>query len=656
MEVGPLQGSPFWGRPFHGAIPGTPHHTEEEAQEEVTREELVNGIAEFVHSERMLEAGKLILTFSKADPALCKDEDTARNLVSSIFYWCLNAERYDWAAKIAWDKNLFHLDIHFTRLIWKEVKTSKMLMLMGSASTSKSYAMGVWLLLDWVRDPEYTNVSLVGPSEDHLRDNLFSHLVTLHQQASIPLPGITGDLFIGLDTKKRNGCIRGVVIPLGKRPAGRLQGRKRKPRKGAPHPVFGRMSRMRIFLDEFEKIPSGVWKDIDNVVANLTEDPEGFKLVGAFNPEDPFGNVAVRCEPVTGWEGFDPDKDEVWTSKRNWRVVRLDAAKSENVVARKELYPGLQTYEGFQAIVENSGGTDSPGYWTMARACFPRTGAVFNVIPSLMLNKSKGEFIFIDQPTPCGGVDVALEGSDTAEFAAGLFGQVVGIKHRPNFEHPDGWTEYFVDESQRRIIRYGLQVNQIFPLVPGDTVSMAKQIMENSQRLGIAPEWLLLDRTGNGAGVHDLLKGMWSQAVLGVNFSESATDKKILEEDTKPAKEVYKYLVSEVWFALKKFIEFDLFKMLETQDEPEVMKQMGGRRYAAGKLTQVESKPDYKSRGNKSPNKADAVTLLVHVVRLASGLILSGLRMKSTVSAGNSSKPVCRVDVSNRYDDLEADY
>ncbi len=46
---------------------------------------------------------------------------------------------------------------------------------------------------------------------------------------------------------------------------------------------------------------------------------------------------------------------------------------------------------------------------------------------------------------------------------------------------------------------------------------------------------------------------------------------------------------------------------------------MTGRRFLlTQKKTKVESKKDYKSRGNKSPDRADALTMLVHVVRMQS--------------------------------------
>jgi hypothetical protein len=621
----------------------------------MTREKLIDVVAGHLHAEQLIDGAREVARFSGIDPRKVDARPVALELCNSLFYWCLNNNHYPWAARLIWTTNLFNYEPRATQMVWDTIQTSNSFMLMGAASMSKSYGAGAWLLLDWVRDPEFTSVNLVGPSEDHLKDNLFTHLITMHSQSALPLPGVVKDLFIGLDPKKRKGAIRGIVIPVGKRPAGRLQGRKRVPRP-VPHPTLGPLSRIRFFLDELEKIPIGVWKDIDNVFANLDSDIDGFKIGGAFNPEDPNGQVAVRCEPDKGWEAFDPETDEKWKSKRGWDVLRLDAAKCENVVQKKVIFPGLQTYEGFQRIISNAGGLDTPGYWTMARACFPRGGAIYCVIPSMLVYKLRAEFMFGEEPTNCGAADLALEGNDNAEFAVGRFGKAVGIRFAPTFENPEGREILFKDKNGKRVLRWALQIDQVFPLERGDTVKMAEQVKANAIKFHIPPGWLMLDRTGNGSGVHDLLKSLWSPEVRGVNYQESATDRKILEEDTKTAKEEYERVVSELWFAFKKWAEFDLVKIKPTALDEELTKELTGRRYMSGKLTRVEVKTEYKSRGNPSPNKADAVTLLLHGVRVASSCVPSALAPDAGrfVTGSDDTEPVpVFVCECNRFDDID---
>jgi hypothetical protein len=619
------------------------------------REQLVAEVAKHLHAGQLLEAGRAVAVFSGFTLKKCDNPEQAKEFCYSLLHWCLDNDRYDLAASMLWGKTLFNYEPRCTRMVWEQVKGHAALMLMGSASMSKSYGCGVWLFLDWLRDPEYTNVIVVGPSEQHLKDNLFTHLVTLHTSATLPMPGHVGDLFIGLDPKMRKSAIAGLVMPIGKRAAGRLQGRKRVPRK-IPHPKFGTLSRIRIFIDELEKVPQGIWKDIDNVFSTFEGDAEGFKLIAAFNPEDINGQAAARCEPEKGWLEFDPEVDEVWTSKRGWRVLRLDAAKSENVTQKKLLFPGLQSYEGFQRIIQNAGGTDTPGYWSMARGCFPRAGAIYSVIPSTLVGRLKGEFMFGETPENVGGVDLALEGGDVAEFAVGRFGKAIGIRYPKSFDHPNGREELFKNRQGKRVLRWACQVDQVFPLPSADTVKMAEQVKAAAIKFMIKPRNLMCDRTGNGAGVHDLLKNLWSEEVQGVNYSGGASERKILEEDTQTALEEYEKVISELWFALKKWAEHKFFMIAAAALTEELVKELSGRRYAPGKCSKVESKPDYKSRGNGSPNKADAVTLLLHGVRLSFLCIPSAVDDCAGTSVSGSpdrDEMICIVDESNRFDDLE---
>lgn len=644
-------------------MPGLHRHREYSQELHIAvsdaREQLVDEVAKHLHAGDRFAAARLIASFTGQDPKkVVTTEDKSLEFCFSLLQWCLDNDHYDWAARMLWGEHLFTYKPRCTQMVWRALQTKQAILLQGSASMSKSYGGGVWHLLDWVRDPVYTNILLVGPSEDHLKGNLFSHLVTLHQSSTLPLPGIIGDLFIGLDPRARRSAIRGVVIPLGKRPAGRLQGTKRYPRKTA-HPIFGRMSRVRIFMDEFEKIPVGVHKDIDNVFSNLDGDVEGFKITGAYNPEDISGQVAQRAEPPGGWgeDSFKPDRDEEWVSKRGWFVVRLDAAKSENVVQKKKVFEGLQTVEGFNKIIQNAGGLDTPGYWTMCRGCFPRSGAIYTIMSALSVSQMKGEFIFVEAATDCGGVDLALEGGDAAEFCHGKYGRASGYKSPPSLDNPQGKTVMFEDKHGQRCFRFAVQLIEIFPLANGDTVKMAEQVRTHAVRLHVAPKDLMLDRTGNGAGVHDLLKALWSQEIRGVNYSESASETKILEEDTKTAKEEYERAVGELWFAFKKFCNFGFLRAKAEALTESLVLQLTGRRYAPGKQTKVEEKPEYKARGNSSPNEADSATLMVMAARKGSGVIPSAANENAgNVSGGSGNdRPVeHRVARIDKYDDLDS--
>lgn len=627
---------------------------------------LTEQVTELLSTEKPFDAARKVGQFLNNDRKArgekpmdvpCETKQQAYVLLGLLLQWLLDNDGFEEAALLLWGPTQFDPRPDSTRRVWAAFEKHNNILLMGAGSMSKSFSMAIKLFLEWIRDPEHTTVKVLGPSEQHLEDNLFTHLVQLHKNSRIPLPGTVGKLFIGLDARARKSSITGVVIPLGKKAAGRLQGVKRSPRK-KPHPKFGNLSRLFIFLDEIANIPGGIWRDIDNLLSNTNGD--GLKIVGAFNPTDQNDPVGQRTEPPFGWPSFDADEHFEWLSTRGWFVVRLDAKYCENVVQGRVVFEGLQTLQGYNLIIQNSGGLDSPGYWAMARGCFPPTGTVMSIIPPGMLDKWKAEPIWYDRPRPCGGVDLALEGGDTARFAKGLFGLASGVKLPPTLMKPEGEVLLFKDSKGRVRPRHILFLEQIFKLPKAETVAMAEEIIRVARAALIEPEWLCVDRTGNGAGTHDLMKHNWGSGCQGVNFSEGAGEAKIMVEDSGTAKELYDRIQSELWFAMRKFIEFQYFFVSPSLDTSELVPQLTGRLFRmCGKKSKVETKPDYKSRNqNKSPDEADGVSLFLNGVRRASGFI-PGMSVDNSTEPDlgdrdDSDRDGDLTDVTNRFDDLDA--
>jgi hypothetical protein len=413
------------------------------------------------------------------------------------------------------------------------------------------------------------------------------------------------------------------------------------------HPIFGARTRLRFFIDEMEKVPLGLWKDIDNVFSNVDADNEGFKIGGAFNPEDRNGPCGIRCEPAAGWETLDKDKDEIWRSARGWDVCRLNAMRSENVQQRKVLYPGLQTYEGVQRIVQNAGGWHAAGVYTMVYAMFPPKGLVSTVVTQDMITGIKHEYLWLDKPDTVGGVDVALEGGDTAFFAVGRTGIARGVKRL------DGSETTFDSPRPAALL------DQLFVIPAGNTVEVALSVHNFATQLGIRPEHLVIDRTGNGAGVHDLVRVKWDMSVVGVNYSESSTQRRILVEDTRTCYDEYDRLVTELWFAVRKWLQAKSLAIGPFVATDELFSELTGRQYHAtdrAKKTRIETKKEYKDRNNDaSPDQADALTLFLHAARAANPGLPSLTGDPSGVSRGRLSDTpnAPRVSVTDRLDHLD---
>lgn len=587
---------------------------------------LTEEVASLVHKERPYQAAMVLRDALKLSIKLENDPAKYYPPLIEYLHHLLNSGLPASAAKILWTSTQFTPEPQCTKDVWELFETSSQGLIMGSGSMSKSYGMGVRLFLEYIRDPEFTTIKVIGPSEDHLETNLFSHITGLHRTAKLPMPGEVGELFIGLSRRDQLSSIKGVVIPVGKvKKAGRIQGAKRRSRP-TPHKLFGALSRLFIFMDEVENIPGGIWSDVDNILSNIDEEGtvSGFKIFGAYNPSDQTLEVGKRAEPPFGWNAFDMEKHFKWKSTRGWDVLRLDGERCENVVQGKVIYPGLQTRAGLEAIARNSGGRQSAGYFTMGRGAYPPSGVELTIIPPGLLAKMRGKFIWYESPTPVGAADLALEGGANAVFTLGKWGRASGILFPPSLEHPLGRRYLFKDRMGQSIIRWGLQAEQQLIVPRGETVHMKDSLIGLCRKAGIKGEFFACDRTGGGSGVADLMRYEWSPSIHDVNYSEGCSNTKIMLEDRKTCDEELERLASELWFAMKAWGEFNYLLISPEFDMTKITQQLTQRKFrTTGLRTKVEAKKDYMSRGFESPDEADSLTLLVHAARKGSGVTLS---------------------------------
>lgn len=621
-------------------------------------------ISAFVHKRELVDAARLYVDVMKIRLKV-GGEKSAEGILQGYLHSLLNSGRMKEAANLLWTPTQFSADPGSVKAVWDLYDTANMGLIMGAAKMGKSYSMGARLFLEYIRDPEWTSIRVVGPSESHLEENLFSHLVALHDRASLPTPGEVGSLFIGLNRRDQLSSIRGVVIPKGNtKKAGKLQGGHRRPRN-TPHPIFGPLSRLFIFLDEIENVPNGVWLDVDNVLSEIEKEggpSSGFKIFGAYNPTNSGDEVAKRAEPSFGWSAVDEDRHFRWTSVRGWEVLRLDAEKSENVLEGKTLYPGLQTREGLETIARNAGGRNAPGYRTMGRGMYPSMGMEATIVPSGMLAKFRGTFIWFEDPLAVGGCDLALEGGANCVYTLGKWGLASGFKLAPSLEFPDGKPVMFKNPRGQIVPRWALQINQQFVLPKGDTVAMKDSILSICRRAGVRPEYFACDRTGHGAGVADLLKHEWSTLIHDTNYSSSASEGKLMLEDSKTCKELYERQQTELCFAFRIWGEFGYILIDPALDMSKLTQQITQRRFrTSGGHAKAESKKDYMSRGFPSPDEFDSLTLAVQAARLGSGLVLS-MRGEQVDLPGSQQfeddwpgdfQGGAKIDVSNRTDFLD---
>jgi hypothetical protein len=569
---------------------------------ECTDEELVRAVAEI--------------------EATVQTPDQAKSWIWFLIKRLLDSERYTMAGLVLWGPALFSSEPKAVRTLFQTVRSCQNLIVLGAAAMGKSYSLIAYCLLDWLRDPQYSEFKIISTTAGHAKSQAFSTLQRLYSTSIVPLPGLAMDGFIGLNPKDRHSALTLIGIPQGEDGKGTLQGFHPVPRP-TPHPVFGSMSRVRALLDEGEEIPVGVWEGVANLLASGFG-VEHVKVFCATNPRDPSSRLAQLAEPEGGWSQIDLDKDKRWRSLERWDVLRLDGADCENVVERKLIFPGFLSWDGYQKFALEMGG-QSPRYLTFGRGMYP-LGALSNtLIPYSLLEGNTGQYLFSGRTVGCAGLDLASEGGDRVVLFVGRYGKAIGFQ--PLNGKPTLWPKP----------RYCIQLDQWFEMPKEKTIALASSVEAKCKGLNINPDWLSCDRTGLGTGVHDALNEQWSGAVRGIMWGSEAGNRKILADDHDYSLELYDGIACEMYVRVRKYLEFGLMAFSPQIETGMLFKELSARRYQpsskgpSGKpRIRLEPKREFKKRLGWSPDLADALVMLVH------GASLNGPE-KASVLGGNKA-------------------
>jgi hypothetical protein len=199
------------------------------------------------------------------------------------------------------------------------------------------------------------------------------------------------------------------------------------------------------------------------------------------------------------------------------------------------------------------------------------------------------------------------------------YGETLGFR-------PIGSAEvqtYGKDEEGNPITRWAAQIDQVIDLKKLKTEEQYEQVRFFCEQAGVDPDWLSVDRTGNGTGVNDLLHSRWSHEVMGVGWGEAATDTKIMDESQDLASEICDGVHTEMYWAFRQWLEFGFIYFGPNLDVRELFWQFSNRKVNSigkgktGKArVRLQSKKEFKRVYGRSPDDADAVVMALHRIRL----------------------------------------
>jgi hypothetical protein len=574
-------------------------------------------------------AANSVLIFSQS-PERVTNEAEGMALLKNLLQLFLDNDQYLEAGALLWPRHMFDPRPQFTKDIFKAIVEENQLLIPGANGTSKSYSITAFMYLDWRRDPAFTKIVASAVNEEHLKRTLMAQVQQFHVAAAIPMDQkiTSNELYFGLEGIPDMG-IAGVLLPQGSEGTGRIRGYKPKPLRKEKHPRFGHSSRVRFFGDEGQIYRPSVFKDFGSMQSAMNG-PDPVKIIITYNPDSTDRPVVKRAMPPQGWLIEDLEILYRYKSKEGWSVLRLDAAKCENVIQRKDAYPGLQSFEGYMKFVQGGGDTSSD-YFEKARGYPPIKGAVNIIIPTNAPQEYRGEANFIEPPTVFATIDCAYQGEDNPILTIGRYGSAAG------WTKENGEKLVFTDylKPTERKPRHILQIDQQIQLINrDDTVSLSEEIIAKCKELRIKPENVGVDGTGNGFGTYSHLKNYWEKGkvsnILLVQWARKATEKKILNEDKEGANAVYDTIISEMWFTVRRWFESGCIIISPMIAHSPLNQQLTNRRYARvrGGLMHVESKAEYKSRGNSSPDEADSLIMMPYVIRHTHP-ILPGMQVDS---------------------------
>lgn len=576
--------------------------------------------------DRWLEAARQALALAGIEREVVSKAQ-AVGVLRNLFQKLLDAEKYLEAATLQWGGDKFSAEPDCVRRVFEALRTSSKVLFCGASSMGKSFSAGVWMYLDWRRDPYFTSIKCVGISEDQVRKHVFSHIARMHRICAIPMKEEVvirdSDMWMGIKGAGNEFGITAIAYKQSEETSGGLRGYKSLPVRDSKHPKFGFMSRLRVIGDEGNQWPSGPFKGLNTIVSQITG-TELVKISISFNPEMTSQHVVELAKPPDGWLESDLEILYDWESAYGWRVCRLDAARCENVMQRKKVFDGLQTYEAYMGYLKG-GGDNSASYWCYARGFPPLKGSINTLIPPAWPNEARGECTFIDNPIIFASVDLAFMGKDSAQMAVARWGRAAGWRNNMGVYIPFKDRLNVAQDKPR----YVLQIDQILPMSKhDDTTKMSEEIMARAKMLNIKPENLIIDKTSIGLGVHSHLNKVWG-ASRGVSWNEKATAQKIVSEDLDGADAQCDGVMSEMWWTFRRWLDPRCCAILINPIIPTVPlnTELTSRRYGTSKggKIKVEAKDQYKARnGGVSPDSADAIIMLTLLVR-QNGDVLPGL-------------------------------
>ena len=520
---------------------------------------------------------------------------------------------------IAGEGLVFHFK-EFIRIVWPWVLQHKWfnlilenyvkyrtVVLIGPASSSKTFTSAILVLVDYFAHPDCTTVICCSTTKERLQDRVWADITKLFREAKSQrkwLPGniIEGRLRIVTDSRKdspdgrdfRNGVV-GVAAKRGESFVGLsdFAGIKNK--------------RVRLLGDELSLLPRAFCDSI----SNLDKNPD-FKCIGLGNPKETTDALGVLGEPAAHLGGWDGGIDQSFGTK-TWPIRRdegiaiqlpgddspnLDGQLGIPLISQADMNRDISFY-----------GKESLWYTMMDLGRMPKGQGSRRVLTRQLCLK----YNTMDEPvwrdnnlTHIAFMDAAYRGvgGDRCVFGTLVFGYEVPME---KFSIPDSSIAHsMTDKSANRQV-IALKEMMVVPIDPSfdepAEYQIANFVKKQCEERGIPPEDFFYDAGMRTSLVSAFVK-VWGAPGETVDFGGSPTDDPVSSDIPISCKDYYSKFVSQLWFSVRMVVEAGQQRGF-TED---VIMEFSAREYGkvGGNKTEVEPKEKVKEKTGRSPDLADA--------------------------------------------------
>jgi hypothetical protein len=444
----------------------------------------------------------------------------------------------------------------------------------GCGASGKTFGATLFATVWWLSNPAKSTVVLTSTTAKMIRKRMWANLQDLVRK-SRGFPGNMVDSKMALQAIKGDDrhSISAIAVAEGNtsKAVANIQGIH--------------AERVMVIIDEATDTPEAAFE----ACTNLSKGCREFKMLVIGNPASKYDPHGRFCTPAKGWRSVTIE-DQHWLTERGM-CRRFDGMKSPNISEGRTKYPYLITHDQVLSAMRHEG-EQSPTFWKYTRGFWSPDGMVKTVLSESL----------IETHTPTRKLTFTTNVQVVAGLDPGFGGDRCILRFAKVGTANDKVSILFQD-----IIHISVNAQLTEPV----HYQIANRVKEECTKRGVAPDKFGLDSSGEGGGLADILTREWG-VVHRTEFGGSPSTIPVSDEDNRPCNEAYDRKVTELWFSMRKWVVEERVGGMDI----ETLQEFCARMFDDSKRKiSVESKTVMKQRTGKSPDLADAATVLLDLVR-----------------------------------------